>query len=92
MKRFIPTLAALTLAFVATTAMAQEDPARMQEQQQACETDVYTFCNDAIPDHDRIAACLRKHWSEISRACRRVMSGQRRRHRGDVRHRSESDS
>jgi hypothetical protein len=92
MKRFIPILAALTLAFVATTAMAQDDPARMQEQQQACETDVYTFCNDAMPDHDRIAACLRKHWSQISQACRRVMSGHRRRHRSDVMHRGEGDS
>lgn len=92
MKRYIPILAALTLAFVSTTAVAQDDPARMQEEQQACQTDVYTFCNDDIPNHDRIAACLRKHWSEISQACRRVMSGHRRRHRSDDKERSRSAS
>jgi hypothetical protein len=92
MKHHILILAALTVAVVSTTAMAQDDPARMQEEQQACETDVYALCDDAIPDRDRIAACLRKHWSEISRECRRVMSDHRRRHRSDVMHRSESDS
>jgi len=91
MKSYSSLFAVLTVAVVSTTAMA-EDPGRMQEQQQACETDVYTFCNDAIPDHDRIAACLRKHWREISHECRRIMNGHRRRHRSDVMHRSGSDT
>lgn len=91
MKRYIPMVAALTVAFVSTTAIA-EDPAQLQQEREACETDVYTFCNDAIPDQARIAVCLRKHWSEISHACRKVMNDHRRRHRSDDKERSRSAS
>jgi hypothetical protein len=90
MKNYSSLFAVLMVAFVSTTAMAQ-DSGRMQAEQQACETDVYTYCNDYIPDHDRIAACLRKHWSQISRECRKIMSSHRRRHRSDIMHGSGSD-
>jgi hypothetical protein len=82
MKFPILILAALTVAVVSTTAMA-EDAAQMQIEQQACENDVYTLCNDAVPDRDRITACLKRHWSKISRECRTVMRNHGRRHRGD---------
>jgi hypothetical protein len=82
MKMPIPILALLTVACLCTAARADDDAARQfQQEQDACQTDAYTFCNDAIPDQERIAACLRKHWSEISPECRKVMSIHRRRHR-----------
>jgi hypothetical protein len=82
MKLHIPVLAALTLTFVSTTAVA-EDAGQLQVQQQACENDVYALCADDVPDHDRIAACLKRHWSKISRECRTVMRDHGRRRRGD---------
>ncbi len=87
MKSHITILAALMLAIVATTALA-DDAEQMQEEQQACGTDAYTFCGDAIPDQNRIAACLKKHWSEISPECRTAMNNHGR-SRG--RHKSRSN-
>ena len=81
MKIHIPILAALTLACFCMPAMADDDAAQFQREQQACETDAYTYCNDAIPDQQRIAACLRKHWREISRECRKIMNESRPRRR-----------
>lgn len=81
MKISAAIFAALTIAVLATTAMA-DDATEVQEEQQACGNDVYTFCGDAIPDHDRIAACLKKHWKEISKECRTVMINYRHKHHG----------
>lgn len=81
MRISAPLLAPLMAAFVFTTAMA-DSSAEMQKEQQACETDVYTYCGDAIPNHDRIAACLKKNWSKISKECRKVMNDHDRPHRG----------
>jgi hypothetical protein len=72
-------LAALMIAGVTTTAMADDATRQFQQEQDACQTDAYTYCNDAIPDEPRITACLRKHWSKISPECRKVMNSHRRR-------------
>ena len=82
MKISISLIAALLAAFVSTMAMAQ-DPAELQVEQQACQDDVYTYCGEAIPDHDRIAACLKKHWGKISKECRTVMKSHGRKHSGN---------
>lgn len=50
-----------------------------QEDQQACEPDVYRLCNDYVPDVDRIVACLNAHKRSLSPACRAVMSRPHRR-------------
>jgi hypothetical protein len=87
MHRRIPILAAILLAFVSTGALAQMQPMtqeqqeEMQQQQQACGNDVYTLCNDAIPDRDRITACLKKHWKDISADCKSTMENNGK-HRG----------
>ncbi len=83
MKRTLPILAALMLAFLSSQALAQS-----QEDQQSCEGDVYSLCGDKIPDQDQIVACLRKKWSKVSKECRHVMAsyakkhGKTRRHKG----------
>lgn len=69
----------ITLAFLLATPAAfaqqgQQAPEGMQQEQQACESDVYSLCGEAIPDTDRIATCLRAHWSKVSHACRSVMA------------------
>jgi hypothetical protein len=56
----------LTLVPMAATA---ETP----EERQACTDDAFNVCGDAIPDRDRVAACLARNISRISDACRTVM-------------------
>lgn len=72
-----------------TPASAQRaDDAGGQNAQNACQSDAYKFCNDAIPDRAKVASCLFKHKREISPACRTVIgggekkkSGKKRKHR-----------
>jgi hypothetical protein len=96
MLRRVSILAAPLLAVIATGALAQTQPMtpeqqeEMQQQQQACGNDVYTLCNDAIPDRDRITACLKKHWKDVSADCKSTMENHGR-HRGR-RKRGNSDS
>lgn len=82
MKICVTGLFGISLLFAAATAAAQQtDLQRMQDGQQACEADVYALCGEAIPDVDRITACLRAHWKDVSQACRKVMANYPRRHR-----------
>jgi hypothetical protein len=90
MHRRVLIIAATLLAAAATGARAQTQPMtpeqqeEMQQQQMACGNDVYTLCNDAIPDRDRITACLKKHWKDVSADCKSTMKnfGKHRRKRG----------
>jgi hypothetical protein len=72
------------LTFVLTLslpALAQQynRSATSQEEQQACEPDVYRLCNDYVPDVDRIVACLNANKRALGPACRAVMSRPHRR-------------
>ena len=69
MKVAFAALAVMTFAVVASQANAQS-----QDDQQACEGDVYDLCGDKIPDEDAIVVCLRKQWSKVSKECRHVMA------------------
>ena len=40
------------------------------EQQQACSGDAFRLCGPAIPDVDRVTACMIARRSELSPACR----------------------
>src|SRR3970040_911355 len=62
---------ALALAFLALAPIAAT--AETQEEQQACMDDAYDFCGHAIPDRDRVAACLAHNISKIAAPCRTVM-------------------
>jgi hypothetical protein len=42
------------------------------EQQMACTPDVWRLCGSAIPDVDRIVACLRQNTPSLSDGCRAV--------------------
>ena len=42
------------------------------EQQMACTPDVWRLCGAAIPDVDRIVACLRQNTPNLSDGCRAV--------------------
>ena len=47
--------------------------AETQDEQNACMNDAFSVCGQAIPDRDRVAACLAQNIKRISPACRTVM-------------------
>lgn len=59
-------LAAL-LGFAPAVAFAQNQGTK--EQQDACQADVFKVCNDAVPDEDKIIACLNKNLLKLSYKC-----------------------
>ena len=62
---------ALALAFFALVPAAAS--AETQDEQNACMGDAFNVCGHAIPDRDRVAACLAQNINRISVACRTVM-------------------
>ena len=59
------------LAPVAARADITTDTVR-QRAEQACYDDVNRLCNDAIPDEEKIKACMKVHRKELSPKCREV--------------------
>ena len=62
---------ALAVAFFALapfSALAQS-----QDEQNACMNDAFSVCGHAIPDRERVGACLAQNIDRISPACRTVM-------------------
>jgi hypothetical protein len=47
--------------------------AQSQDEQQACTNDAFQFCQNAIPDRDRVFNCLVENRSFLSVACHTVM-------------------
>ena len=62
------------LALVLVALMSAPALAQSQNEQSACMNDAFTVCSDAIPDRDRVAACLARNINRISPACRVVMA------------------
>jgi hypothetical protein len=60
-----------TLVGGGTFAFSQEYRGTM-EQQMACTPDVFRLCGAAIPDVNRIVACLRQNTPQLSEPCRAV--------------------
>ena len=63
---------ALSLAFMAIAPISAM--AETPEERNACMDDAFNVCGHAIPDRDRVAACLHQNVSKISPACRAVMA------------------
>jgi hypothetical protein len=63
---------ALTCAFL--TCVPASALAQSQEEQSACINDAFSVCGHAIPDRERVAACLADNINRISMACRTVMA------------------
>ena len=62
---------ALAFAFLAFAPIAAS--AETQDEQNACMNDAFTICGHAIPDRERVGACLAENIKRISPACRTVM-------------------
>jgi hypothetical protein len=68
MKKQIALAIALALG-AGTIALAET-----AEEQQACTNDAFQFCQDFIPDRNRVFTCLVKNRNQISAACHTVMA------------------
>ena len=47
------------------------------EEQAACQDDAFKFCNDAVPDEEKVKACLIENRRKLTPACRAILSGGR---------------
>jgi hypothetical protein len=65
------TLLVSAVAFVMLAPLSAS--AESQDEQNACMNDAFTVCGQAIPDRDRVAACLAQNINRISAPCRTVM-------------------
>jgi hypothetical protein len=65
------TQVALAFAFLALAPVTAN--AETPEEQNACMNDAFAVCGHAIPDRDRVGACLAQNINRISVACRTVM-------------------
>ena len=61
----------IVLAGIAFAAPASVQ-AYTEQERQACEGDAFRLCGQAIPDQERVKACLISNMSKLSPACRRM--------------------
>jgi hypothetical protein len=64
----------IALAFVMAISASLPAFAQSQEDQAACTPDVMRLCQQAIPDHSRIVACLVRSRLQLSPACAGVFN------------------
>jgi len=64
---------ALAFAFLAFAPVAAYAAEGSQDEQNACMNDAFNVCGHAIPDRDRVAACLSQNINRLSTGCRTVM-------------------
>jgi hypothetical protein len=84
MKRAAFLFGALAAALIANQASAFDQNAA----QAACGNDVFSLCQQAIPDQTRIAACLRAHGPQVSQSCRKFMADSAAEMRHTARHKT----
>ena len=62
----------LIIGTMATGALAKTRRPTLRDQEQAaCYDDAMTLCKDAVPDEQKIEACMRARLSEVSAGCRK---------------------
>ena len=66
--------AALCISWAFAMAGESAEHSGTKEEQEACTPDVYRLCAAQIPNEKRIVACLKRKKSQLSPACRKVMS------------------
>ena len=67
-------LAAAVLAVAASSAFAQTRFTR-QQQEAACSDDAFALCGDAVPDEQRVTACMIAKRKQLSERCLTVFEG-----------------
>jgi hypothetical protein len=62
---------ALAIAFTITSVAAS---AETPEERQACTDDAFRVCQQAVPDRDRVFACLVQNNTALSPLCRKALA------------------
>jgi hypothetical protein len=63
----------ITLAIVLALSASEVALATTQEEEQACTNDAFQFCQNYIPDRNRVFTCLVNNRDQLSVACHAVM-------------------
>jgi hypothetical protein len=64
---------------LAAGAFATPTSAYTQEEQLACQDDAFRVCGHAVPDEQRVKACMMANVKRLSPGCRRMFQRGRRR-------------
>jgi hypothetical protein len=64
----------LVLAFAILASATLRAPAETTEERLACTPDAQSLCADEIPDRERVYECLVRRVTQLSPACRRIIS------------------
>src|ERR1700704_5910990 len=64
----------IALAIVLALGAGTVALAETAEEQQACTNDAFQFCQNYIPDRNRVFSCLVENRNQISAACHNVMT------------------
>ena len=62
-------IAAIILATAGTASAATSEPTLQDQQQAACYGDVQKLCGDAMPDVEKVTACMKTKRSQVSARC-----------------------
>ena len=72
MKMMTGLAAILIACSFATAAWAKTTVPTLRDQEQAaCFDDANRLCKDAIPDEDKISACMKEKFSQVSAGCKK---------------------
>src|SRR5262249_7103998 len=77
MKRILAPAALVAVLCLSVPFAAAEDAtghSGTNAEQRACRPDVFRLCSAAIPNQQRIVACLKSNREKLSVACRKVFS------------------
>ena len=62
----------LSLAVPAVASAKVKNQTMRQVQEQACYNDAMTLCKDAVPDEDKITACMASKRKQLSPLCGKI--------------------
>jgi hypothetical protein len=68
MKRQSCALLLMWLAAAGSTAMA----ASQSDQDKACRSDAFRLCSSDIPNKEKIEACMKQHYDQLSPPCKKM--------------------
>ena len=72
MSKLLLVAAVLSLAAPAVASAKVKNQTMRQVQEQACYNDAMTLCKDAVPDEDKITACMTAKRKQLSPLCGKV--------------------
>jgi hypothetical protein len=71
------TVLALALCLLTPPPSAEAQSTSTPAERAACQTDAFRLCTHAMPDRDRVRACLRQHMPRLNSLCRGALQRSR---------------